>query len=116
MTVKNERAPAAGSERATGRALASKGAVQGVATTVAKTLRISVEEADAALTRLADGMRVSVEVDENVGAVHYVFHEVQGALPKTRVAVEPTDDDSAASAAEDAGQAPAVAEKKARRL
>jgi hypothetical protein len=93
-------------------ALAEKHGGDLTATTVAKALRITTEEADAALTRLADGTRVSLEVDEEIGLVHYVFHEVQAALPKTRV-VE--------GAGEEAGEADEEAkeekvEKKARRL
>ncbi len=92
-------------------ALAEKHGGDLTATTVAQAFRITTEEADAALTRLADGTRVTVEIDENVGVIHYVFHEVQHALPKTRVATEEIEDESAASESE--ASAP---EKKARRL
>ncbi len=82
------------------------------ATMLAKALRVTTEEADAALTQLADGTRVSLEVDEDTGLVHYVFHEVQAALPKTRVA-EPTE--SEGEGAEDA-EVETEPEKKSRRL
>jgi hypothetical protein len=94
-------------------ALAEKNAGDLTATVVAKALRITTEEADAALTRLADGTRVSLEVDENVGLVHYVFHEVQAALPKTRVA---TDAGESEAEGEREAEAAAKPEKKARRL
>lgn len=93
-------------------ALAEKNRGDLTATLVAKALRITTEEADAALTRLADGTRVSLEVDESEGLVHYVFHEVQSALPKTRVATDLGESDVGTEAEE----AEAKPEKKARRL
>lgn len=56
-----------------------------VATDAAKTLGVGLAEADAMLTSMADGSRVTVEVDPD-GIVHYVFREIAGAKgPRVRV-------------------------------
>jgi hypothetical protein len=57
-------------------------------TEVARGLGISMGEADASLTAMADGSRVAVEVDPE-GVVHYVFRELRQKLPGTpRVRVD----------------------------
>jgi hypothetical protein len=63
-----------------------------VATHVARELRIGLDEADALLTSLVDGVRVAVEVDSE-GIVHYVFREIAAGAsgPKARVEREPSD-------------------------
>ncbi len=49
------------------------------ATEAARALGIGVEEADRALTAMADGSRVSAEIDDD-GIVHYEFRELRLAL------------------------------------
>jgi hypothetical protein len=68
-------------------------------TEVSRELRITMAEADRALTALADGSRVGVEVDPE-GIVHYVFREVQRAAPKVRVEGEPAEVEADALALE----------------
>lgn len=71
------------------------------ATTVAKELHLGLDEADAVLTAMADGSRVTVEVDGD-GIVHYEFRELRAAAPRVRIdasADEPEQDDIAAEAA-----------------
>jgi hypothetical protein len=64
---------------------------------VAEQLGVSVEEADRALTAMADGTKVTVEVDTDTGTVHYVFAEILAAKPKVRVAPsEPEAEEAAA--------------------
>jgi hypothetical protein len=67
-------------------ALAEKRGGELVATEVARELRLSLEEADALLTSMADGARVSVEVDSE-GIVRYQFRELtlRGRGPRVRV-------------------------------
>src|SRR5687768_171458 len=70
------------------------------ATEVARAMKLSLEQADAALTAMADGARVNVEIDEN-GIVHYVFRELRaGPSPsaKMRVATEELERDAAGEA------------------
>ncbi len=50
------------------------------ATEVARGLGVALADADAALTAMADGSRVAVEVDPE-GVVHYVFRELRQKLP-----------------------------------
>ncbi len=50
------------------------------ATEVARGLGVGMREADDALSRMADGSHVSVEVDPE-GIVHYVFREMRAAGP-----------------------------------
>lgn len=58
------------------------------ATDVANEFGVSVEEADATLTRLVgDGTRVGVDVDDE-GVVRYVFRELVPAPAQVRVATE----------------------------
>ncbi len=57
-------------------------------TEVAQALGCSLAEADAALTAMADGSRVTVEVDPN-GLVHYVFRELAAETPAARIRVDP---------------------------
>jgi hypothetical protein len=54
---------------------------------VAASLGVSVADADAALTRMSDGTRITAEIDESAGVLHFVFHELKPAVPKTRVEV-----------------------------
>lgn len=58
-------------------------------TDVARALAISQTDADDALTRMADGSRITVEVTSD-GIVEFVFREVRRAAPaqKVRVAAE----------------------------
>ena len=56
------------------------------ATEVARRLGIGSREADDRLMRLADGSRVTVELDDD-GIVHYVFREL-GAIPGDGTAAE----------------------------
>lgn len=80
-------------------------------TETARALGISTEEADAALTQIADGTRVHVEVDES-GVVHYVFRELRaGPAPSAKVRVAP----EAVDEAEEPAAAGAAAETKRRR-
>ena len=66
-------------------ALAKKQRGDLTATEVAAALRISTTAADAALTRMSDGSRITAEIDESVGVLHFVFHELKPEVPKTRV-------------------------------
>lgn len=62
---------------------------------VAEQLGVPVEEADAALTQMADGTVVTVEVDTDTGTVHYLFTDLIAARPKVRVATgEGSDEDA----------------------
>jgi len=57
------------------------------ATEVARGLGVSLQDADDALTAMADGSRVTVEVDPD-GVVHYVFREIaslSAAAPRVRI-------------------------------
>ena len=66
-------------------ALAAEHQGELLATQVAAKLGVSVDEADAILTGMADGQRVTLEVDPE-GVLHYVFREVRASLsPKVRV-------------------------------
>jgi len=58
------------------------------ASEVAKAFRIAESAAEAALMRMSDGSTITAEVDETVGALHFVFHDLVAAPPKTRVEVE----------------------------
>jgi hypothetical protein len=81
------------------------------ATDVAKALRITPTEADAALTRMSDGTRITAEIDESAGVLHFVFHELTRKPPKTRVAIDDAPGAGAAEAdaeATDAGAAPSA--------
>lgn len=62
-------------------------------TDVARGLRISVEEADGALTALADGSRVWAEVTPE-GLVRYVFRELDSSKDGVKVRVESVSDTS----------------------
>jgi len=61
-------------------ALAEKSDGDLTATEVARGLGITLSDADASLTAIADGSRVAVEVDPE-GVVHYVFRELRQKLP-----------------------------------
>lgn len=63
-------------------------------TDVARGLRISVEEADAALTALADGSRVWAEVTPE-GLVRYVFRELSSSGSSVKVRVEDVSEEMA---------------------
>ena len=82
------------------------------ATGVAEAFDISVDEADAALTRLVgDGSRVDVDVDDE-GLVSYVFRELVPALARVRVAVDEgaeVDEQTEPEAADDAVERRAAA-------
>jgi len=100
------------SERALGeqRILALAAQRQGVltATDVAQALGGTLADADAALTGMADGSRVSVEVDDE-GIVRYRFREMEAAArAKVRVAAEAAAEPSQAVevAAEPSAEAP----------
>ncbi len=68
--------------------LAEKSEGDLTATEVARGLGISMADADASLTEMADGSRVAVEVDPE-GVVHYIFRELRQKLPGTpRVRVD----------------------------
>lgn len=55
---------------------------------VADKFGVSVEEADATLTRMiGDGSRVTLDVDDE-GVIRYVFRELVAAKPRVRVATE----------------------------
>ncbi len=69
-------------------ALAAKRHGDLTADDVATALRIPAKLADEALTRMSDGTRITAEVDESVGALHFVFHDLVPAPPKTRVQSE----------------------------
>lgn len=56
-------------------------------TDVARALGISQQDADGALTRMADGSRITVEVTSD-GIVEFVFREVRRAAPAQKVRVE----------------------------
>jgi hypothetical protein len=62
---------------------------------VAASLNVSTADADAALTRLSDGTRITAEIDESAGVLHFVFHELKPAVPKTRVEVEESEGEEA---------------------
>lgn len=68
-------------------ALAAKRNGDLTAASVASAFRIPVAVADAALTRLSDGNKITAEVDENVGELHFVFHDLVPQPPKTRVEI-----------------------------
>jgi hypothetical protein len=68
-------------------ALAEASGGELTATAAARALHLGLEEADAALTRLADGTRVTVEVDDE-GVVRYVFRELMPRGPRVRVSAE----------------------------
>lgn len=57
------------------------------ATETAERLGTTVEEADRALTAMADGTRVTVDVDDE-GIVRYVFREIAPETPRVRVALD----------------------------
>ncbi len=67
--------------------LAEKRGGRLTATEVARALRISVGEADAALTAMADGSRVSAEVSDD-GVVVYDFRELRAARQRVEVRVD----------------------------
>jgi hypothetical protein len=75
------------------RAAASRLGGDVTAAQLAEQLGVPVEEADRALTAMADGTHVTVEVDTETGAVHYVFPAIVAARPKVRV--EPVAPDAA---------------------
>jgi hypothetical protein len=85
------------------------------ATEVARELRLSVADADAALTAMADGTRVVVQIGEE-GTIHYVFRELGGVgpedLPRVRVEAGEEADEAEEQAAVDAA---GEGEAKARR-
>jgi len=56
------------------------------ATETARALGVTIEEADARLTAMADGARVSVELDPD-GIVHYVFRELAVVSPRAAARV-----------------------------
>lgn len=86
------------------------------ATQIAKELHLGLEEADALLTRMADGARVAVEVDDE-GIVHYVFREIRASRgPKLRVADDAGASDGAASAGDEDAIAAEAAERVEREL
>lgn len=68
-------------------ALAAKRNGDLTVTEVATALNVPEESADAALTQLSDGTRITAEVDESVGALHFVFHDLIKPPPKTRVEI-----------------------------
>jgi hypothetical protein len=65
---------------------------------IAEQLGVPVGEADKALTAMADGTSVTVEVDTDTGAVHYLFADVIAARPKVRVAAGEPESEEAAKA------------------
>jgi hypothetical protein len=69
-------------------ALAAKRKGDLTAPDVATALRVPPSVAEDALTRMSDGTKITAEVDETVGALHFVFHDLVPAVPKTRVEVE----------------------------
>lgn len=67
--------------------LAEKSGGDLTATEVARGLGVSLQDADDSLTAMADGSRVTVEVDPE-GVVHYVFREIasqSAATPRVRI-------------------------------
>jgi hypothetical protein len=66
--------------------LASRSGGELYATDVARSLGISSAEADAALTHLADGTRVTVDVTDE-GLVKYVFRELRTRATNPRIRV-----------------------------
>ncbi|MAQ18217.1 MAG: hypothetical protein CMN30_25900 [Sandaracinus sp.] len=66
-------------------------------TDVASGLGISIAEADAALTAMADGSRIWAEVTPD-GFVRYVFREMQTAGPRVRVDASATSEEEEALA------------------
>jgi hypothetical protein len=79
-------------------ALAAKRNGNLTASDVATAFRISVAAADGALTRMSDGDKITAEVDEVVGALHFVFHDLVPAVPKTRVEIGSEGEGESASA------------------
>jgi len=67
--------------------LAEKRGGRLLATDVARTLRMSLAEADRALTTMADGTRVAVDVGED-GIVTYDFREIRLAAQRVEVRVD----------------------------
>lgn len=59
---------------------------------IAEQLGVPVEEADRVLTKLADGSKVTVEVDTDHGVVHYVFQDVVEAQREKAAKVRVADD------------------------
>jgi hypothetical protein len=70
--------------------LAEKRGGRLLATDVARTLRLSLAEADRALTAMADGTRVAVEVGED-GIVTYDFREIRLSAERVQVRVDTSD-------------------------
>ncbi len=66
-------------------ALAGKHAGDLRASDVASALHVDESVAEAALMRMSNGGSITAEVDENVGALHFVFHDLVPAPPPTRV-------------------------------
>lgn len=96
--------------------LAEKSSGDLTATEVARAMKMSLEEADAALTAMADGSRVAVEIDEN-GIVHYVFRELSAGQASSRKVRVPTDagaSEGEAAEVEAAASTPAAQEAKRR--
>ena len=73
------------------------------ATAVARAFGISIQEADDALTGMADGARVSVELDPD-GVIHYVFRELAPSRLPPRIRVS----DGASDEALELVEAPAA--------
>ncbi len=67
------------------RALAERHQGKLTAAEVAEALSVEPVEAEKVLMRMADGTSITAEVDESVGSLYFVFHELVPALPKTRV-------------------------------
>jgi hypothetical protein len=73
-------------------ALAAKRNGDLTAADVATAFRITPAVAEAALMRMSDGSKITAEVDESVGMLHFEFHDLVPAPPKTRVEVEAADE------------------------
>lgn len=67
------------------RAAAQKLGGDVTAAQIAEQLGVPVADADAVLTKMANGTDVTVEVDTDTAAVHYVFPDIVAARPKVRV-------------------------------
>jgi len=84
-------------------------------TEVAEQLHLPLTEADAALTRMSDGTRITAEVDETIGALHFVFHELRPAVPKTRVEVGESENESeSAGESENENESESASERRER--
>lgn len=81
------------------------------ATEVARGLGMTLEQADAALTQMADGSRVSAEITPD-GLVHYVFRELRSLSvppgPRVRVSADPSDQELSDAIEEAAARAEAA--------